>query len=144
MAYMTFPARALLRVDGYFLSEHSRQPLEVEFEPIEWAKRTVKGDLRFYEITKKHKLSTSWELLPSRKEYTIDGYLGGNELYALYLNGGEVRVEVWNDATAAKTEPFANIDFQGRISSFNFSIEKRNVGGVFYDFWNISLDIEEL
>jgi hypothetical protein len=116
----------------------------VDFDQIEQATRTVKGSLRIYQIAKKYKLSTSWELLPSRAAYTVDGYMGGNELAALFMTSGEIQVEVWNDAKSARTEIYPTVDFQGRISSFNYSIEKRNVGGVFYDFWNIDIELEEL
>lgn len=144
MGTMTFPAHSILRLNGDFISEHSRAPLQVDFDQIEQATRTVKGNLRIYQIAKKYKLSTSWELLPSRAAYTVDGYMGGNELAALFMSSGEIQVEVWNDAKSARTEIYPTVDFQGRISSFNYSIEKRNVGGVFYDFWNIDIELEEL
>jgi hypothetical protein len=70
--------------------------------------------------------------------------LGGKDMYEMYMSGGEVRVEIWTDKYAAKTEPFAMIDFPGRFKEFDFSVEKRNLGGVFYDFWNVSMSIEEL
>lgn len=144
MTAITFPARSVLRLDGSFISEHSRSPLEVSFEQIENANRTVNGHMRVYAVAKKYNLSTSWQYLPSRAEYTVDGYMGGLELERLYTTKNSFRVEIWNDAEAAKTEPYARVDFMGRITSFNYSIEKRNLGGVFYDFWNASISIEEL
>jgi len=144
MGSMVFKARSILRLDGDFISEHGRAPLSVSFNQIEQASRMAKGDLRVYQVAKKHKLSTSWELLPSRDAYTVDGYMGGTTLYSLYMNSGEIRVEIWTDAEAAKTERYATIDFQGRVSSFSYTIEKRNLGGIFYDFWNVNIEIEEI
>lgn len=144
MAAIGLPARSILKVDGYTLSEHSRQPLEVDFEVIEFAKRTVSGQLRVYQTAKKLRLSTSWELLPSQTEFTLDGYLGAIDLINLYRNSGEVQVEVWTDAESAHSSAFATYDFPGRISEFNSSIAKRNVEGRNYDFWDISLSLEEL
>jgi hypothetical protein len=141
---MLFKARAILMLDGDYVSDHSRSPLQVDFEPIENANRTVKGNMRVYEVAKKATLSTSWENLPSRASLTVDGYMGGTELEALYLRGGEVRVQIWNDLAASKSVSAARVDFPGRIKSFDYTIEKRNLGSVYYDFWNASITIEEL
>jgi len=139
-----FPAKSILKLNGDYASDHSRSPLSVSFEQIENANRTVKGDLRVYEIAKKHMLSTSWGLLPSRDEFTVDGYMGGLSLYNLYMRGGEIRVEVWTDREAEKIKPHATLDMRGRISAFNYEIVKRNLGGVFYDFWNVDIQLEEI
>jgi coproporphyrinogen III oxidase len=140
---MTFPARSILSLDGVFLSEHSRSPLTVEFEKIENANRTVNGRLRVYEIANKHKLNVDWEWIPSKSQYTVDGYAGGVELNSLYLLGGVKTVEIWTDSEAAKSSLAPTVSFDGRINSFNYSIEKRNVGGIFFDYWNISMSVEE-
>lgn len=141
---LTFPARSILRVDGNFLSEHSRSPLDVSFEQIESAKRTVNGHMRVYEVAKKHTLDVSWKLLPSRSDLTVDGYMGGQEIYQLYMSGGSVKIEIWADKYASKEEPFPMLEFDGRFKEFDFSIVKRNVGNIFYDFWDISMTLEEL
>lgn len=140
---MMFPAKSILSIDGTFLSEHSRSPLSLEFDKIENANRTVSGRLRIYEIVNKHKLSVSWELLPSKAQYTIDGYAGGIELQSLYLAGGMKSVEIWTDSEAVQNSVTPTVAFDGRIDSFNYSIEKRNVGGIFYDYWNVSMSVEE-
>jgi len=139
-----FPAKSILKLNGEYVSDHSRSPLSVSFEQIENANRTVKGDLRVYEIAKKHMLSTSWALLPSRDEFTVDGYMGGLSLYNLYMRGGEIRVEVWTDKEAEKIKPHATLDMRGRVKGFNYEIVKRNLGGVFYDFWNVDIELEEI
>jgi hypothetical protein len=131
-------------LDGEYVSDHSRSPLDVSYEKIENANRTVNGYLRVYEVANKAKLSLSWENLPSRSNLTVDGYMGGHDLDAIYLRGGEVRVQVWDDITAKKTEKTARLDFPGRISSFTYNVTKRNLGGTFYDFWDASMEIEEL
>jgi hypothetical protein len=141
---MTFAAKSILQLGNSYASEHSRSPLEVSFNQIEQANRTVNGKLRVYSVAKKHSLSVSWELLPSIDSATVDGQMGGNSLYSLYTTGGEIAVKVWTDASASKSNNTPAISFQGRISSFDFSIVKRNVGLAYYDFWNISLDIEEI
>jgi len=144
MAAITFLARSILKLDGNIISEHGRQPLDVGYDQLEFARRTVNGTLRVYQIAKKQTLDVSWDLLPSRAIYTVDGFYGGNELYDIYINSGEIRVEVWTDAESVKTSSFATRDFQGRIRSFEHSIVKRNIEGKFYDFWNVTLSIEEI
>ena len=141
---MTFPAKSILQVGNSYTSEHSRSPLSVNFDQIEQANRTVTGRLRVYTVAKKHSLSVSWEYLPSIDAQTVDGKMGGNSLHSLYKTGGEVAVKVWTDASAAQAAVTPAISFQGHFTSFDFSVEKRNVGGVFYDFWNVALEIEEI
>ena len=141
---MQFKAKAILMLDGDYTSDHSRSPLNVDYEQIESANRTVNGRMRVYEVAKKARVSVSWENLPSRSSLTVDGYMGGHALQDLYLKGGEIRVQIWDDSTAEPTVKNARMDFPGRISLFNYSVNKRNLGGIFYDFWDVSMEIEEL
>lgn len=141
---MEFRARAILMIDEQYVSDHNRSPLDVSYEPIETSNRTVKGNMRVYEVTKKARMSVSWENIPSRTSLTVDGYLGGHDLQAMYLEGGERRIQIWDDSTANPTVKNARMDFPGRITSFSYNVNKRNLGGVFYDFWDMSLEITEL
>ena len=141
---MLFPARSILTLNGDYVSDHSRSPLEVDYEPIENANRTVNGRMRIYEVSKKVSLSMSWENLPSRSNLTVDGFMGGIELEELYLHKKELRVQIWSDLAASKLVKTARLDFPGRIKVFNYSITKRNLGGTYYDFWDATMEIEEL
>jgi hypothetical protein len=116
----------------------------VDFEKIENANRTANGRLRVYEVANKHTLSLSWELLPSQAEYTVDGYAGGLELLDMYRSGGYKNIEIWIDLSASKSLSTPAFSFDGRINSFNYSVEKRNIAGEFYDFWNVSMSVQEL
>jgi hypothetical protein len=141
---MTFPAKSILQLGNSLTSEHSRAPFEVSFDQIEQANRTVNGKLRVYTVAKKHNLSVSWSMLPSIDSATVDGQMGANSLYSLYKANSEIAVKVWMDSSAAQAEVTPAISFQGHFVSHNFTVVKRNVGQAFYDFWDVSLEIEEI
>jgi hypothetical protein len=86
--------------DFLVLSDHGRQPINIQPQRIESRVRMVNGKMRSYYTTDKDVISTSWSLLPSRSfninidrnlttsavldndvhEYTVDGGAGGVEL----------------------------------------------------------------
>jgi hypothetical protein len=140
---MILPARSIMYLNGVPITEHSRAPLEVSFEQVGTGKRTVSGTLRRHEIAKKMKLSTSWSMVPSQTIYTVDGFSGGIYLYNLFHDLNSFNVKIWTDQQADKTQTTPTYDFLGRFDDFNYSIEKRNAGGVYYDLWNVSVSIEE-
>ncbi len=153
------------------LSDHNRSELQFNPERIEQRQRTINGRMRSYHIADKLSMSVSWSMLPSRSYYTVadfdssgispyknqtgefttDGGAGGVQLldwyenhkgpfwmflaYDKYSNFGE-------DSAAFGHLAQYNQIMQVYISDFNYSVVKR--GGSNFDFWNISVTLEEV
>lgn len=156
--------------DFLILSDHNRKEISFKPERIEQRQRMINGRMRSYHIADKLTISTSWELLPSRAfsgdpqfnvssgavgtagltQYTVDGGAGGNELLDWYNNHtGSFYVFLAYD----KKSNFAEAGQYGHlaeyneviemfISSFDYTVVKR--GGASFDFWNISVTLEEV
>jgi hypothetical protein len=155
------------------LSDDNRSALDFQIERIENRKRMVNGRMRSYHIADKLKLSTSWDMLPSRSyalrpdysqetgkspsansrtlEYTTDGGAGGVDILKWYENHkgpfwvylAYDKFSVFGEDDAAYTHlPQYNQLIEMFISDFSYSVVKR--GGNNYDFWNISVALEEV
>ncbi len=151
------------------LSDDNRQPIDFTPTRIEKRERMINGRMRAYHIADKLTISTSWDMLPSRSygtlpdfgastgvsdykslEYTSDGGAGGNEVLDWYENH---KGSFWvflaydkyktfgDDATAYSHLPQYNQILEMFISDFSYSVVKR--GGSNFDFWNISVTLEE-
>jgi hypothetical protein len=154
--------------DFIVLSDHGRKEISFKPERIEKRERMINGRMRSYHIADKLTISTSWDMLPSRafrtdpqfdvatglstiKPFTIDGGAGGNELLDWYQNHtGSFYVFLAYD----KKSNFAEFGQYGHlaeynevvemfISSFDYNIVKRG-GTNNYDFWNVSVTLEEV
>jgi hypothetical protein len=155
------------------LSDDNRSPLEFKPERIENRKRMANGRMRSYHIADKMTLSTSWDMLPSRSyglrpnynledgkspyrndkniEYTTDGGAGGVDIlkwyenhkgsFWVYLAYDKFSVFGENDSAYAHLTQYNQL-IEMFISDFSYSVIKR--GGSTYDFWNISVTLEEV
>jgi hypothetical protein len=152
------------------LSDDNRSSLEFKPTRIETRKRMVNGRMRSYHVADKLTISTSWDMLPSRSyhlrpdfsqqdgkseyynnrslEYTTDGGAGGVDILDWYENHkGPFWVylaydkhSVFGDTNDAYSK-LAQYN-QMYITDFSYSVVKR--GGANYDFWNISVTLEEV
>jgi hypothetical protein len=153
------------------LSDHNRGELQFNPTRIEQRQRTVNGRMRSYHIADKLSMSVSWTNLPSRKyyqnagfddeglstykntqgEFTADGGAGGVELLDWYENHTG---PFWMFLAYDKYSNFGkdnaayghlgqyNQIMQVYIADFSYSVVKR--GGSNFDFWNISVTLEEV
>lgn len=159
------------------LTDDNRKEINLSFERIEQRKRMVNGRTRSVHVADKLKLSTSWDMIPSRAFYgpattaiiqegddrgdenytamapssrfTTDGGAGGADMLRWYKeHPGTFWVFIAYDNFHnydAETDPW---EYLGRynervemyLSDFSHSVVKR--GGL-YDFWNVSLSLEE-
>jgi len=155
------------------LSDDNRSPLDFKPQRIETRKRMANGRMRSYHIADKMTLSTSWDMLPSRSyalrpnysledgkspyvndrslEYTTDGGAGGVDILKWYENHkgsfwvylAYDKFSVFGEDDAAYAHlPQYNQLIEMFISDFNYSVVTR--GGSNYDFWNISVTLEEV
>lgn len=155
------------------LSDDNRSPLDFSPQRIENRKRMANGRMRSYHIADKLTLSTSWDMLPSRAyslrpnydletgvsdsrgnrslEYTSDGGAGGVDILSWYENH---KGSFWvylaydkysvfgSDDAAYGNLPKYNQVIEMFISDLSYNVVKR--GGSTYDFWNISVTLEEV
>jgi len=155
------------------LSDDNRQPIDFKPTRIEKRERMINGRMRSYHIADKLTLTTSWQMLPSRShyvnpafnqttgispyagdnslEYTSDGGAGGVEILDWYENH---KGPFWvylaydkysvfgKDDVAYSHLPQYNQLIEMFISDFSYTINKR--GGTNFDFWDISVTLEEV
>lgn len=115
-------------------TEHNRSPLEVSWESIDTSERMIDGTLRRWLVTRKRTWTTSWEMVPHTSARTVDGGMGGEDMESFYLSKpAEFSMEIRKPD--GETERVLVM-----FASFDKSVEKRGA----YEFWNISVSIEEV
>lgn len=149
------------------LTDDNRSPLDFSDERIEKRERMINGRMRSYHISDKMKLSTSWNMIPSRshadipgfdtatgrstqKAYTTDGGAGGSDMlewynehkgsfwvFLSYDNKGNFKGE---ENSYSHLREYNQV-VEMFISSFTYSVEKR---GTNFDYWNVSVTLEEV
>lgn len=155
------------------LSDDNREPIDFSIERIEKRERMINGRMRSYHIADKLTIATSWQMLPSRSygsvpdfdatgatslagnrsaEFTTDGGAGGVAMLDWYKNHqGSFWVYLAydnysnfgsDDAALANNLNRYNEVVEVFFSDFKYSVQKR--GGSNYDFWNISVTLEEV
>ena len=155
------------------LSDDNRAAIDFKSERIEQRKRMVNGRMRSYHVADKLTISTSWDMIPSRsnpdyqsfddatgkssfsrsQKYTTDGGAGGVEIKDWYDNNpGSFWVYLAYDNYKNFSElndstPYDNLGKYSQVievffSDFSYTVEKR--GSSNYDFWNISVSLEEV
>ena len=133
------------------LSEHNRQPLSLDHNRIEKSQRMSNGTLRKFFIADKKNFSTSWEMLPSRADLTVDGGYGAVDLQEFYsgLGANTFNIKIvygqeLDGSTKVNREEYYTVNF----TSCSFSVVKRNVKGATADaaqeFWSVSISMEEV
>lgn len=116
------------------ITEHNRKPLNIDIEPIQRDARMANGRLRRYTVAKKKKFSTSWDMLPKGVEFAVDGKWAGGAMEAFHAaTPGSFELTITNIDTVVET-------YQVMFTDFSKEIVKRGA----YDFWNISVSMEEV
>jgi hypothetical protein len=157
--------------DFLILSDHNRASLDFTPTRIENRQRTINGRMRSFFVADKMSLSVSWNMIPSRGfnqnpkfnssgvavggsdillQYTVDGGAGGVELLNWYENHtgsfwvflGYDKYDNFTDANPYTRLGQYNEVIEMFIADFSYSVVKR--GGSNYDFWNITIKLEEV
>jgi hypothetical protein len=149
------------------ITDDNRQPLDFSEERIEKRERMINGRMRSYHIADKLKLSTSWNMIPSRshadvpsfdvvtglspyKSYTTDGGAGGADMLEWYdSHKGSFWVFLAYDRKGifkGTPDPYDHLQQYNQliemfITDFSYSVEKR---GTKFDYWNVSVSLEEV
>jgi hypothetical protein len=145
-----------------YLTDHNRQPIKVTFEVIEKTNRMADGTLRRYVIARKHKISTSWQMLPSKTAETVDGNKAGAWMKSFYEANVFVPVQIKLINAQIVTDPAASSlpaedtyygssfdvtntktphTYVTYITNFDYEIVKRNNK---YDLVNINIEFTEV
>lgn len=143
MAY-AIQAGIQISIDGttwYRLTDHNRQPIQVDVELIENESRMANGSLRKYIVAKKHKVSTSWTFLPTKTTETADGNYGAAWIESFYKANAAIPIHLKVIESKISTDPsLANVpnefnfktsllgstEYDVFITSFSKTISKRS------------------
>jgi len=133
------------------LSEHNRQPMSIGQNRIHKVTRMGNGTLRKFFIADKREFSTSWNMLPSFSNMTVDAGYGALDLKS-YFEGtkgqGVFKLKIVYGKN--QTTPFADREeiFTVSFTSCSFEVIKRNVKNLSADpaqeFWNVSIAMEQV
>jgi hypothetical protein len=155
------------------LSDDNRQPINIDFERIETRERMANGRMRSYYIADKMKISTSWDMVPSRSyafnpdfnvngespykknnslEFTTDGGAGGVEMlewYKRYTGSFWVYLsyDKYSSFSGPGNEKFFNLNKYNQVVEVffdSFDYSVESRGGSNHDFWNINVTLEEV
>jgi hypothetical protein len=133
------------------ISDHNREPLAISWERIERKNRMADGTLRRYTVAKKRSFSTSWTMLPSKRNSSYNGKVGmttvddgwsGEEMESFYNTiDGRFLMKIRKGIDEAKAITDGTIEVVPvMITDFSKDIEKRGV----VDLWTINLTLEEV
>jgi len=160
-------------VDYMILSDHNRSEISVSYERIENRKRMIDGKMRSYHTADKCSFSWNWDLIPSRAydkqpEYFTSGVRQGkisNMALAHTYDGGAGGVEIldWYEnhkgpfymllAYDKYTNFPQGVGQYNHLSQYNdvkqvyfskFDKEIVKRAGLNFDFWTISVSLEEV
>ena len=137
-------------ITWYALTDHNRTDIKLSPEIIEKSERMADGTMRKYIVAKKQKISTSWSMIPSKSNLTVDSNKSSAWLEAFYFANssipiyvkitgafetiptiGEIPIET--SATGLTTSKTLRVF----ITSFSKTTKHRNVNADFVD-----MDIE--
>ena len=154
------------------LSDDNRSPIDFRINRIEKRERMINGRMRSYHVADKLSITASWTMLPSRSfasladfnpttgksaqtktssEFTTDGGAGGVEMLNWYENhkdpfwvylAYDKYTSYGNSADAFLQLAKYNQVVEMYLADFSYSVVKR--GSSNYDFWNVSVTLEEV
>jgi hypothetical protein len=171
---MSYSASAAIQVslDGvtyYSLTDHNRQPFNIEYDLVEKANRMADGTMRKFVVAKKRKVSVAWDMIPSGTglvynptssavlnsglTMTVDGNKGAAWMKSFYetnlFNPIYLKVVHSQDTASAnsdfafKASPSSSAVETMRcfINSFSYDVQKRFT---YSDFVNVKMDFVEI
>lgn len=135
MKQLEFVRPAAIEIDGLFITDHNRSPLQISNERIVNDFRTQFGTTRRFYKADKREFSVSWDMIPQSFEYTVDGNLGAEDMQDVFKEKfGKVDLRVYYD--------FGDeLQVNALITEFSFELIKRWDQ---YRFYNGSLRMTEI
>jgi hypothetical protein len=157
MAAITLPKGALLQIYGVDASanggdgttkwntvtDHNRGQFTINHNRIEQSRRMANGTLRKFFVADKEAFNVSWDLVPSYRTETVDGYWGAEDLRTFYnstLGQGTFDIRI-NYAKNGSSQVSSGYEaFTVSFTDCSFDLVKRGIQA----HWNISLSMEEV
>lgn len=105
----------------YKLTDHNREPIQIETEVIETQNRMANGRLRKYVVSKKDTISTSWSFLPTKTVETVDFNYGAAWIESFYKANVGVPIYVKVIESIISVDPAAGSvpdDFNFKSSTY--------------------------
>ena len=150
------------------LPDHNRGEIDVSVDRLGQRSRMINGRMRSFHIADKRTISVSWDMLPSRlfenspqfdpttgvratnvgDEYVVDNSSGAVDILDWYENHtGPFYVYLAYDRFDNFSKDYDRLNeynevIQMYITDFSYNVVRR--GGTNYDFWNISVTLEEV
>ena len=154
------------------LSDDNRSPIDIKINRLEKRERMINGRMRSYHIADKTSITLSWTMLPSRSftslanfnattgkpassandaQFTTDGGAGGVELLDWYETHKD---PFWvylaydkHNAYGSNASAFQQLAKYNEVvemyfADFSYSVVKRGASN--FDFWNVSVTLEEV
>lgn len=133
-AVMHFPKGAIMEWNSNKITDHNRAEVSVSIERIESSKRMANGTMRKYVIADKKTFSTSWNNLPDKAAWAVDGFWAGREMEAFYnATPGSFQLRIVSGDGSTNT-------YTVMLSKFSKVLGKRGA----YDFWNVDVEMVEV
>jgi hypothetical protein len=125
------------------ITDHNRSEFSVDSNRIERTTRMANGSLRKFFIADKKSFSLSWELVPSYRTETVDGYWGAEDLRTFYASDEgkgtfNIRINFAKDGSSQVSSGYEQ--YTVSIKDCSFTLVKRGIQA----HWNISLSMEEV
>lgn len=125
------------------VTEHNRSDLSIGTNRIKQSTRMANGTLREFIIADKKTFSTSWSMLPSYRNETVDGAWGAEDLKTFYesLAGRasfRIKINTSESATAANSST-SNI-YTVVFSGFDCTLVKRGL----QPYWSVNISLEQV
>ena len=158
---MAYPIQAGIQlsfngINWYSLTDHNRQPIQMDVELIENQARMANGSLRKYIVSKKYKIATNWSFLPTKTSETVDVNHGAAWLESFYqTNAG---VPVYLKIVMSEIDPSAILGFAPDDYNFQSAVHNATTYSVFItsftktivkrtkvcDYVNMSIEFTEI
>jgi hypothetical protein len=125
------------------ITDHNRSEFSVASNRIERTVRMANGSLRKFFIADKKSFSLSWELVPSYRTETVDGYWGAEDLRTFYASDEgkgtfNIRINFAKNGSSQASSGYEQ--YIVSIKDCSFTLVKRGIQA----HWNISLSMEEV
>lgn len=125
------------------ITDHNRSEFAVDSNRIERTTRMANGTLRKFFIADKKNFSVSWDLVPSYRTETVDGYWGAEDLRTFYSSDEgkgtfDIRINFAKNGTSQVLSGYEQ--YTVSITGCSFNLVKRGIQA----HWNISLSMEEV
>lgn len=125
------------------ITEHNRSAFSVDSMRIEQTQRMSNGTLRKFHIADKKKFSVSWNMLPTYRNLTADGYWGAEDLRTFYSSDEgkgtfRIRINFAKDGTNQSSAGYE--EYTVSFTDCSFVVVKRGIQA----HWDVSIAMEEV